>query len=142
MLFGTRAAKTMCPACLSVTIANLTWGFDVYKAVITRETSKRSLLGPKVPVNEASQRMHIVIGLAHALHYSSGVKNSLLLDSVFIHELTAIAPVRDASSFDCHPFNWNVLIAAILLAHPSLLYLVSAAIHHLCESMVLTAEDR
>ncbi|KAL1432490.1 hypothetical protein MTO96_013245 [Rhipicephalus appendiculatus] len=81
------------------------------------------------------------IGLDHTLHYSSGANNALLLDSVFTHELTTIAPVRDASNPGCHPLNENVLNAAHLLAPPSLLCQVSAATRHLCESVVLSAED-
>ncbi|KAH8019056.1 hypothetical protein HPB51_016302 [Rhipicephalus microplus] len=95
-----------------------------------------------VPANEAHQRMLMIIGLDHTLHYSSGVKNALLLNSVFLHELTTIARVRGASRPICYPFNENMLSAIGLFAHTSLLYLVNAPIHHLCEPKVQASEDR
>ncbi|KAL3191015.1 hypothetical protein MRX96_019255 [Rhipicephalus microplus] len=93
------------------------------------------------PVNEACQWMHMMIAMGHTLHYSSGVKNVLLLHSASLHELTTIARVRGASRAGCHPINENMLRTIRLLAHSSLLYLVKTAIHHLCEPKVQAEES-
>ncbi|KAL3191016.1 hypothetical protein MRX96_019256 [Rhipicephalus microplus] len=165
MLFRTGAAETMCPLCLCATVSKLVRCCDVSKAVTTRNTSERCLLGPthassgcvlkavhvntlsahlcpisvanhplsyrRVPANEARPRMLMIVGLDHTFHYSSGVKNTLLLQTIFLHELTTIARVRDASRPGCLPFNENMLSTIRLLAYPFLLYLVSAATHTL-----------